>query len=208
MTARRLRLAVLISGSGRTLENFVALSSSGDLSAEVALVVSSRPNVGGLDRAERFGLPHVTISRRAFEGVEAFSAAITETIRSHEVDLVTLAGFLSFYQIPPELEGRVMNIHPSLLPAFGGPGCYGDRVHRAVLDSGVKVTGCTVHFANNEYDAGPIIVQRAVPVLEDDDPSTLAARVFEQECEAYPEAIRLYAEDRLRIEGHRVRILS
>ncbi len=203
---RRLKLGVLISGSGRTLENFVMQAKAGALDAEVSVVISSRPGVGGLERAERFGLPHLTISRRAFPDIEEFSAALTESLRAHEVELVTLAGFLSFYRIPSELEGRVMNIHPSLLPAFGGPGCYGDRVHQSVLDAGVKVSGCTVHFANNEYDAGPIILQRPVPVKFEDDVHSLAARVFEEESVAYPRAVQLYAEGRLKIEGSRVRV--
>lgn len=201
-----LRLGVLLSGSGRTLENFVERAKAGELDAEVAVVISSCAGAGGLERAKRLALPHITLSRRAFPDEESFSAALTETLRSHDVDLVTLAGFLSFYRIPPELEGRVMNIHPSLLPAFGGHGCYGDRVHRAVLESGVKVSGCTVHFANNEYDAGPIILQRTVPVHFEDDVDTLAARVFQEECIAYPAAIQLFAEGRLHVEGGRVRI--
>ncbi len=117
-----------------------------------------------------------------------------------------MAGFLQFYRVPDRLKGKVMNIHPALLPSFGGKGYYGDRVHRAVLEYGCKVSGCTVHFADNEYDNGPIIVQKTVPVREDDDHDTLGDRVFEKELEAYPEAINLFAEGRLRIEGRRVRI--
>ena len=117
-----------------------------------------------------------------------------------------LAGFLSLLYIPPEYKGRVMNVHPSLIPAFCGEGYYGARVHQAVLDSGVKVTGCTVHLADDAYDTGPIVLQRAVPVLDDDTAETIAARVFQEECKALPEAISLYAEGRLRIDGRRVRI--
>jgi phosphoribosylglycinamide formyltransferase-1 len=122
--------------------------------------------------------------------------------------LVCLAGFLQLISIPEDFQGRVMNIHPALIPAFCGKGFYGHHVHEAVLAYGVKITGCTVHFCDNQYDHGPIILQRAVPVLDDDTPDSLAARVFQQECEAYPEAIRLFAEGRLRIEGRRVRILK
>ena len=122
------------------------------------------------------------------------------------VDLVIQAGFLSLWYVPPQYDGRVMNIHPALLPAFGGHGMFGHHVHEAVLAAGCKVSGCTVHFVTNEYDAGPIIVQKAVAVHEGDDADALAARVFEQECVAYPEAIRLFAQGKLRIEGKTVRV--
>jgi phosphoribosylglycinamide formyltransferase 1 len=115
---------------------------------------------------------------------------------------------MTLVQVPDDFLGRVMNIHPALIPAFCGKGMYGHHVHEAVIESGVKLTGCTVHFADNQYDHGPIILQRAVPVLDDDTPQTLAAQVFAEECRAYPEAIRLFAENRLRIEGKRVRVLS
>src|SRR5262249_13978637 len=124
-----------------------------------------------------------------------------------DAGLVCMAGFLQLVQIPDDFAGRVMNIHPALIPAFCGKGFHGRHVHEAVLASGVRGSGCTVHFADNEYDHGPIILQRVVPVLDDDTPEGLAARVFEEECEAYPEAIRLFAEDRLRVEGRRVRVL-
>jgi phosphoribosylglycinamide formyltransferase 1 len=120
--------------------------------------------------------------------------------------LVCLAGFLQLLPIADDFLGRVMNVHPALLPAFGGKGYHGLRVHEAALEAGVKVSGCTVHFADNEYDHGPIILQRVVPVEEDDTPESLQARVFAQECEAYPEAITLFAQGRLRIEGRRVRV--
>ena len=123
-------------------------------------------------------------------------------------DLIVLAGYLHLFRFAPHYQGRVMNIHPALIPAFCGKRFYGLRVHRAVLDYGVKVSGCSVHFADEEYDRGPIILQRTVPVLEDDTPHTLAERVFAEECKAYPEAIQLFAEGRLTIEGQRVRILT
>jgi folate-dependent phosphoribosylglycinamide formyltransferase PurN len=125
-----------------------------------------------------------------------------------KVNLVCMAGFLSYWVIPERYLGRVMNIHPALLPAFGGDGMYGHRVHEAVLARGCKVSGCTVHFVNNTYDDGPIVLQRAAPVRAEDAPDDLAARVFEQECLAYPEAIRLFAEGRLRIEGRKVHIID
>jgi len=149
----------------------------------------------------------VVVDRQASGSLEEFSRRIFEYCRRANADLVCLAGFLQLVQVPVDYLGRVMNIHPALIPAFCGKGYYGHRVHEAVLASGAKVSGCTVHFADNEYDHGPIIVQRTVPVLDDDTAETLAHRVFVEECEAYPEAIRLFAESRLRIEGKRVRIL-
>ena len=203
---RKLRIAVLLSGGGRTLLNIQDRIASGELPAEVAVVVASRP-CKGVDRAKAAGL-HVTIvPYKDMPDNEAYSAAITEALDRANVELVCMAGFLSLWRIPPRYEGKVMNIHPALLPCFGGKGFYGERVHQAVLTAGLKVSGCTVHFVNNEYDAGPIIVQRPVPVEEGDTPETLAARVFQQECIAYPDAIRLFAAGRLKIEGRVVRVL-
>lgn len=202
-----LRLGVLISGGGRSLQNFIDLSEAGRLKARVVKVVSSRRDAGGLERARSHGIPAAVVRRRDFEGTEAFSDAVTAELAAEDVELVAMAGFLSLYRIPDRYAGRVMNIHPALLPSFGGHGCYGERVHRAVLECGCKVTGCTVHFADNEYDNGPIIVQKAVEVREGDDAHTLAARVFEAEKEAYAEAVNLFAEGRLRIVGTRVEVL-
>lgn len=204
--SHRLRLGVLISGSGRTLQNFIDLAQDGKLAAEVVTVVSSRTGVYGLERAEKAGVPNHVISRSEHANVESFSDALTRELLGAGVELVVLAGFLSLYRVPKVFEGRVMNIHPALLPSFGGKGFYGERVHKAVLEHGCKVSGVTVHFADNEYDSGPIIVQKAVPVLEGDDEHSLADRVFEAECEAYPEAINLFAAGRLRIDGRCVRV--
>ncbi len=204
---KELRLAVLISGTGRTLENLIMLSKRGELPARIVTVVSSRPDVRGNEIAEQAGIPLVVVPRRAFTSTEAFSAAIYDALLPLEIDLVVMAGFLCKITVHPAFEGRIMNIHPSLLPLFGGKGLYGDRVHQSVLESGMTVSGCTVHFVDESYDAGPIILQSAVPVIDDDTPATLAARVFLEECRIYPDAIRLFAAGRLRIEGHRVRIL-
>jgi len=201
------RLGVLLSGSGRTLQNFLDLQRAGHLKAHVVKVVSSRPDAYGLERARRHGVPAVTVSRRNYESIEEFSDAVTAELAAERVELVAMAGFLSLYRIPEAYAGRAINIHPALLPSFGGKGFYGDKVHQAVLDYGCKVSGCTVHFASNQYDKGPIILQKSVPVLEDDDAHALAERVFAMEMEAYPEAIDLFAEGRLSIEGRRVRIL-
>ena len=205
--AKPINLAVLLSGSGRTLQNFTDRIRAGNLDARVSVVISSRADAYGLERAKAAGIPALTIASRNFRNFIRMSEAIIAELDKHPVDLVALAGFMCFFKVPDKLIGRVMNIHPALIPAFCGKGLYGRVVHEAVLEHGCKVTGCTVHFADNEYDHGPIIIQRTVPVLDDDTPESLADRVFQQECEAYPEAVQLFAEGRLKIEGRRVRIL-
>ncbi len=162
----------------------------GRLHACIELVVSSRGDAPGVARARELGLPTVVVERRELSA-DAFQQGITDAVA--DVDLVCMGGFLSLWGIPDEFHGRVMNIHPALLPEFGGPGMFGRRVHEAVLAAGKKVSGCTVHYCDNQYDHGPIILQREIPVLPDDTPDALAARVFEQECIAYPEAVRLFA---------------
>jgi formyltetrahydrofolate-dependent phosphoribosylglycinamide formyltransferase len=201
--ANPLRLAVLLSGSGRTLQNLLDCKVG-----DIVLVVSNKSIAFGLERARRAGVPTAVVERSSFPNRDAFSAAIFDHCRRASADLVCLAGFLQLLRIPDDFAGRVMNIHPALLPAFGGHGMYGHHVHKAVLEAGVKLSGCTVHFADNVYDHGPIILQRTVPVQDDDLPDTLAERVFEAECEAYPEAIRLFADGKLRIDGRRVRTIS
>ncbi|HPD28842.1 MAG TPA: phosphoribosylglycinamide formyltransferase [Phycisphaerae bacterium] len=203
---QKLRLGVLISGSGRTLQNFIELIKAGQLPAEVAVVISSLPDVKGVERARAAGLPVVVIRKKEHPDEAEFSRLVVEALEAHDVQLACQAGWTCYWRIPDRWLGRVMNIHPALLPKHGGKGFYGHHVHEAVLASGDKESGCTVHFANNEYDAGPIILQRKVAVLPGDDADTLAARVFEQEILAYPEAIRLYAEGRLRLVGDRVEI--
>jgi len=202
---KTLRIGVLLSGGGRTLLNILDKIKSGQLNAEVVRVVASR-ECKGVERARAAELDVHIVPYKEIPDNETYSRKITELLDEAKVDLVCLAGFLSFWRIPPHYEGRVMNIHPALLPGFGGKGFYGERVHEAVLAAGVKVTGVSVHFVNNEYDAGPIILQIPVLVEEGDTPETLAARVFEQECVAYPEAIRLFAAGRLRIDGHVVHV--
>lgn len=204
---RSIRLAVLLSGGGTTLQNFLDRIAAGQLSAQVVVVVSSKPDVLGLARARQAGIPTAVVERKQFGSVEEFSARIFHHCRQAGAELVCLAGFLQLIHIPEDFRAQVLNIHPALIPAFCGKGYYGHRVHEAVLEYGAKVSGCTVHFADNQYDHGPIILQRPVPVLDDDTPDTLAARVFAEECEAYPEAIRLFAEGRLKLDGRRVRIL-
>ncbi len=201
-----IRLGVLLSGGGRTLQNFCDEIAAGRLNATIALVVSSSAGAFGVQRARRLGLPTVVLEPRDHPG-KSFDEAITACLTRANVDLVCMAGFLRLWTVPPQFTGRVMNIHPAVLPDFGGQGFYGHRVHDAVLAAGCTETGCTVHFCDNQYDQGPVILQRRVPVLPGDTPDTLAARVFEQECIAYPEAIRLFAAGRLQLEGGRVTVL-
>ena len=131
-----------------------------------------------------------------------------DACRDADAQYVVMGGFLSYVPIPPDFENRVLNIHPALIPAFCGHGFYGHHVHESVLAYGAKVSGCTVHFVDNQYDHGPVILQKVVPVLDDDTPDTLAARVFDAECEAYPEALNLLASGRVTVEGRRVRVQS
>lgn len=194
------RVAVLLSGTGRSLANLVARRDSGELPIELAGVVSSRRGVRGLEIAEGAGLDVRVVPRRDHADTEAFGIALTDVIEDLDPDLVVMAGFLSYYPIPERFLGKVINIHPSLLPLFGGEGFYGDRVHRAVLASGMRVSGCTVHFVDDRYDHGPVIAQRACEVAPHDTVDDLAARVFAQECEALPAAIRDLAEGRVRLE--------
>jgi phosphoribosylglycinamide formyltransferase-1 len=200
-----LRIAVLLSGGGRTLQNFIDRRAAGDLPVEIPLVIASRAGLGGTERAKAAGLPAVVADRREFPNLQAFSDHVFTLCDEAKVDLICLAGWLSLLQIPDRYNNRMLNVHPALLPSFGGKGMYGHHVHQAVIDHGCKVSGCTVHFCDNTYDTGPIVLQRTCPVLDDDTADTLAARVFEQESIAYPEAIRLYARRRLQIEGRRVR---
>ncbi len=200
------QLAVLLSGGGSTMQNLAERSAAGTLAGRVKRVVASNPKAGGIERAERWGLPCEVLPRREFADAAAYSEAVFDRVREAGCDLVCLAGFLSLLVIPEDFAGRVMNIHPSLLPAYGGKGMHGRHVHEAVLAAGETVSGCTVHFADNSYDTGPIILQRTCPVLPADDADALAARVFAQECEAYPEAINAFAAGRLRVEDGVVRM--
>ena len=201
-----LRIAVLISGGGTTLKNMIQKIDAGLLDVQIELVVASNPESRGLGFAEEAGIPSVVIERKQYDSREAFSAAIFDGCRRANVDIVAMGGFLKQVSIPEDFTNRVLNIHPALIPAFCGKGMYGHFVHEAVLEYGAKVSGCTVHFADNEYDRGPVVVQKTVPVMEEDTPDTLAARVFEQECEAYPEVLRLIGAGRVSIDGRRVRI--
>jgi phosphoribosylglycinamide formyltransferase-1 len=202
-----LKLAVLVSGSGTTLQNLLDHIAANQLNAQIERVIASRPGLVGADRAMKAGLPTHTVDRKQYSTCADFSTRVFEIVDQSEVDLVVLAGWLCLLELPVRYHARAMNIHPALLPGFGGRGMYGRKVHEAVLAHGCKLSGCTVHFVDDAYDTGPIILQRACPVLDDDTPESLAHRLFEEEKIAYPQAIKLFHEGRLKIEGRRVRIL-
>ncbi|MFI5317025.1 MAG: phosphoribosylglycinamide formyltransferase [Myxococcota bacterium] len=202
-----LRIAVLISGRGTTLECLVERRAKGLLDVEFSAVISSKPEALGLERARAHGIQAHVVSRREHRDERAFNDALHGVLAQDPPDLLVLAGFLSKI----ELRGyncRAMNTHPALIPAFSGKGFFGERVHKAVLEFGAKVTGATIHYCDEQYDTGPIILQQAIDVREDDTPASLAERVAAVERELYPRAIQLHAQDKLRIEGRRVRILS
>lgn len=179
------RLAVFLSGSGRTLLNLITHTQQGTLPATIALVVASKETAGAA-HARSHNIPTIILPDHPS------ADSILSLVAAYHIDYIILAGYLKMMPVPPSLRGRILNIHPSLLPRHGGPGMYGDRVHAAVLAAGDTISGCTVHEVTDEYDKGRIILQRTCPVLPGDDAHTLAARVFEQECIAYPEAIRSY----------------
>jgi phosphoribosylglycinamide formyltransferase-1 len=189
----QLPIAVFLSGSGRTLANLIQHRDEHGLPINIRLVISSRSDVRGVEIAAQAGIETLVIRQRDYPDANGYSAAMFAPLGERGIEYVVMAGFLKHVLIPEAFENRVINIHPSLLPAFGGHGMYGHYVHEAVISKGVKITGCTVHFVDNEYDNGPIIHQRACPVLPGDTPDALAARVFEQECLALPEAITMLA---------------
>jgi phosphoribosylglycinamide formyltransferase-1 len=188
-------MVVLLSGSGRTLENFFAKREEGKLDLEVKAVVSSRGDVRGVEVARDHGVPCEVFRRRDYDSVAAHNAAINAWVGGFSPDLIVLAGYLCFYVAPEGFGGPIVNIHPALLPKYGGKGYYGNRVHEAVLEAGDSETGCTVHLVDDQYDTGSILGQRRVPVEPGDDVPTLAARVFAAECELYPAVLNRLAEE-------------
>lgn len=179
------KIAVLLSGSGRTLDNFHERIGDGTLNAEIKVVISNIKDVLGLQKAAKYGYPNFHAKG---------NVAINEIVKDYDVNLICLAGYLKLYEPLPEHERNVLNIHPALIPSFCGDGFYGMRVHRAVKAKGVMVSGCTVHFADNRYDEGPIVVQKCVPLDYNDTPEEIASKVFAVECIAFPEAINLVDE--------------
>lgn len=201
----KLRLGVLASGGGTNLQAIIDCCANGSIDAEIVLVLGNVPGAGAFDRATRAGIPTLLINHKDFATRPDFDAAVVAALRAAQVELVVLAGFMRlisdpFIQAFPE---RIINIHPALLPAF--PGLH---VQQKALDAGVRFSGCTVHLVDGGVDTGPIIIQAVVPVHDDDSEASLSARILEQEHRIYPRAIQLFAEDRVRVEGRRVRILD
>jgi len=197
---------VLLSGEGTSLENLLERIAAGEVPGSVVLVLASKEGAGGLARARRRGIPAVAVPRKQFRDTKAFNDALHAELERHDPDLVLCLGFLSPFELRGRYEGRALNVHPALIPAFSGKGFYGRRVHEAVLAAGVKLTGATVHFVDEEYDHGPIVLQQSVAVRGDDTPETLAERVQAVERELVPEAVRLFASGRLELRGRRVHV--
>lgn len=199
-----INIGVLISGRGSNLQAIIDASEKGDIPAKVAVVISNKPDAYGLERARKHKIPTAVFEPKKFADKNTYELEIVKTLKQHKVDLVCLAGYMRI--VGPVLlehyQGKMINIHPALLPSFPGL-----NVQKAALDHGVKISGVTVHFVDEGCDTGPIIVQAAVPVLENDTEETLSARILEQEHKIYPKAIKLFAEGKLKIEGRRVRIL-
>ena len=208
MSEIRTRIGILASGGGSNMMAILARIDAGEIHGDVVVVISDRPQALALERARKAGIATVVIEPRAYPSREAFSQALVAQLQEARVELVCMAGFMRIISSDfiAAFSGRILNVHPSLIPSFCGPGYYGHHVHEAVLAYGVKVSGCTVHFVEEEVDGGPIIVQRVVPVLDWDTPDTLAARVLIEEHQAYPEAVRLYCAGRLHRHGRLVRI--
>jgi len=207
-----LRIGVMVSGGGTNLQAILDRIDSGQLpGCQVVTVISSRPGAYALERARKHNIPCCVISRKDFITPEEYDEAVLKRLKEYDVQLVVLAGFLSLLgeRVLAEYENAIINVHPSLIPSFCGKGFYGIIPHRKALEYGVRVTGATVHFVDRDYDSGPIILQKAVEVLPDDTPESLRRRVMEQaEWVLLPEAIRLFAEGRLKVEGRRVIILE
>ncbi|HMB90583.1 MAG TPA: phosphoribosylglycinamide formyltransferase [Rhodothermales bacterium] len=203
-----MRLAVFASGGGSNFQAILDAVAEGSLPATVVLCLSNRPDAGALDRARARQIPTAVLAPSSFDAETAYVATLMDTLEKHAVNFIALAGYMR--KIPAEVvaafRGRMLNIHPALLPAFGGPGMYGRRVHEAVLQHGARWSGATVHLVDEEFDTGPIVLQEPVPVLQTDTPQTLAERVLEAEHAIYPEALRLFAEGRISLDGRRVLI--
>ncbi|CUT00387.1 phosphoribosylglycinamide formyltransferase-1 [Candidatus Kryptobacter tengchongensis] len=201
-----MNIAVFASGRGSNLMAIINAIKEGRLNAKVALVISNNSNAGALEIARANGIDALHISRRQFASDEEYIQKLLHELKTRNIELIVLAGYMK--KIPPEIvreyQNRILNIHPALLPAFGGPGMYGINVHKAVIDYGVKVTGVTVHIVDEEYDHGPIVMQRVVEVRDDDTPESLAERVLKVEHEIYPQAIELFVEGRVVISGRKV----
>lgn len=200
------RIGVLVSGGGSNLQSIIDAIDKGDICAQISLVISSRQGVYGLERAAKYGIPSLTIEKRDYEDHESFGLGILKHLKENEIDILVLAGYLNILprNIIDKYKNGIVNVHPSLIPSFCGKGFYGDRVHQAVLDYGMKITGATVHFVDEGTDTGPIILQQPVVVMDEDDAKSLGERVLEVEHQLLPQAIKLLVEDRLVVDGRRV----
>lgn len=203
---RPLRIAVLISGGGTTLTNILEHNEAGNLNIRVPIVIASKDDCAGIEKAKAVGLNTAVVKRSSYSSIDEFSKETFKLCRDAKVDLVVMGGYLALVRIPKDFHHRVLNIHPSLIPAFCGKGYHGHFVHEAVVKRGVKLTGCTVHFADNEYDHGPILLQKTVAVKAGQTPDQVAQNVFKAECEAYPEALQLFASGKLKIANGIVHI--
>ena len=199
------KIGFLLSGSGSTLENLLDCQKRGDLKGEVSVVISSKPGVFGLERAENNQIPNFVVEYKKYKNnLEEYSQKITKILIDYECELVVMGGFLSLYLIPEQFYNKVLNVHPALIPAFCGKGMFGMKVHKAVIESGVKVSGPTVHIVNNEYDKGPILMQGVVEILDSDTPELLAKKVQAKEREIYPIAINNMLLEKYDVQGNRV----
>tara|TARA_B100000700_G_scaffold62958_3_gene69360 strand:- start:152 stop:778 length:627 start_codon:yes stop_codon:yes gene_type:complete len=204
----RLSVSVWISGGGTTLCNLLEKIDAGLLDIDIRLVIASKPNAAGLEFARNANIPIVVVEKSAHADPVEYSEAMFAPCREAEVDYVVMGGFLKHVLIAEDFENRVINIHPSLIPAFCGKGMYGHHVHNAVVEYGAKVSGCTVHFVDNEFDHGPIILQRTVSVSSNDDAEAVATRVFQAECEAYPTVLQWLSQGLISLDGRKVSISS
>ncbi|MCH2180154.1 MAG: phosphoribosylglycinamide formyltransferase [Mariniblastus sp.] len=204
--ASRLSITVLISGGGTTLRNLLDLQNRGALDATIKQVISSRADATGNQYAVDANIPLVILPAKQYASAESLSQELFESVRETGTDLVVAGGFLRRLVIPDDFENRVINIHPSLIPAFCGKGFYGMRVHESVIQYGCKLSGCTVHFVDNEYDHGPIIAQRSVEVLPEDSAKGLQQKIFAEECQLYPDVINQIAAGRVSVVNRTVRI--
>lgn len=211
MSPRPIRIAVLVSGQGRgtNMQAIIDACASGKINGEVALVLGVKDDAPAMQRARDAGITTVAISPKSYASVDEYDVAVLETLKAHQVDLICLAGYMRLLGLDTVrfYRNRIMNVHPALIPMFAGKGMYGHHVHEAAIKRGVKVTGVTVHFVDEQYDCGPIILQSVVPVEEDDTAETLGARVLPVEHRTYTDAIALFADGRLQVDGCKVRIL-
>lgn len=205
---QRVRIGVLISGGGTNLQSLIDETEKGNINGEIVVVISDRVNAYGIKRAKAHGIKAIVIDRKDYKDRISLINAFIDTLKEYDVDLVVLAGFLTILtkEFVEAYKNRIINVHPALIPAFCGEGFYGEKVHKAALDYGVKISGATVHFVDEDADTGPIILQDSVPVMIDDTVESLAARVLKVEHRILPEAVGLYCNGRLSIEGRKVRI--